>query len=214
MTSSHVVDAGLIASPSHTTAQLLIDGRWRDADSTFDVVDPATLEVIGTAADGDADDALEALSAACRAAEGWASTSAEQRGGLLRTAAAAIRGQVNELAALLTAENGKPLGEARGEVLAAARMLEWSAEEGRRANGRVTPTAGAGPGFVLQAPVGPSLAITPWNFPASMLIRKVGLALAAGAPLIVKPAEQTPLIATALVQIVQGAGLPDGVLQS
>lgn len=214
MSSPNLVDANITPPVSERHAQLFIDGRWRDASSTFDVVDPATLEVIGTAADGDADDALDALAAACRAADGWASTSAEERGGLLRTAATRIRERADELAQLLTAENGKPLGEARGELLAAARMLDWSAEEGRRANGRVTPTAGAGPGFVLLAPVGPALAITPWNFPASMLIRKVGLALAAGAPLIVKPAEQTPLIATELIRIVHDAGLPDGVLQS
>ncbi|GAB3504595.1 NAD-dependent succinate-semialdehyde dehydrogenase [Amycolatopsis cihanbeyliensis] len=195
-------------------ATLLIDGRWRSGETNFDVVDPATQAVIGTATDGGEADAADALDAACRAFEAWRSTSAEQRGEFLRVAAAEIRDRVDPLAELLTSENGKPLRESAGELLGSARMLEWSAEEGRRAYGRVTPSSPSGPGLVLTAPVGPALAITPWNFPASMLIRKIGLALAAGVPLIVKPAEQTPLIATELVRIIEETGIPAGVLQS
>ncbi|MEV0316425.1 NAD-dependent succinate-semialdehyde dehydrogenase [Nonomuraea fuscirosea] len=203
------------ASPpvSVSPESLLLNGRWQGGSASFDVTDPATLQVIGQAADGRREDALAALAAAEAAAEGWRAVSAEDRAGLLRDAAAEIRVRADRLAALLTSENGKPLAEARGEVLGSARMLDWAAEEGRRAHGRVTQPAGAGPGLVLKAPVGPALAITPWNFPASMLIRKVGLALAAGCPLIVKPAEQTPLIGAELIRIVHAAGLPAGVLQ-
>ncbi|HEY2055591.1 MAG TPA: NAD-dependent succinate-semialdehyde dehydrogenase [Solirubrobacterales bacterium] len=197
-----------------SSATLLIDGTWRSSEKTFTVVDPATLEPIGEAADGTPEEALEALDAACAAFDGWRATSPEERAGLLRAAATELRGQVERLAELITAENGKPLNEARIEVIASARMLEWSAEEGRRANGRVTPGGATGPGLVMYAPIGPALAISPWNFPASMLVRKLGLALAAGAPVIAKPAEQTPLIATELVRILQDTGLPPGVLQS
>ncbi|RKT56116.1 aldehyde dehydrogenase family protein [Saccharothrix australiensis] len=200
--------------PTDSWATLLVDGQWRPGATSFEVVDPATGEPIGRAADGTARDALAALDAACAAAEAWRAVSAEERGGHLRRAAAAIRDRVDVLAALLTRENGKPLGEARAELLGSARMLEWSAEEARRAGGRVLPPSPSGPGLVVKAPVGPALAITPWNFPASMLIRKIGLALAAGAPLIVKPAEQTPLIATELVRVLHDTGLPAGVLQS
>ncbi|WP_031468970.1 NAD-dependent succinate-semialdehyde dehydrogenase [Sciscionella sediminilitoris] len=196
------------------SATLLIDGHWQSAPARFDVLDPASLEVIGTAADADAAQARAALDAAAAAFRGWADTDPETRGDHLRAAATEIRARRAELAALLSTENGKPLAEAAGELGSAARMLDWAAEEGRRAYGRVTPSTAAGPGLVLRSPVGPVLAITPWNFPASMLIRKVGLALAAGCPVIAKPAEQTPLIATALLGILQETGLPAGVLQS
>lgn len=196
-----------------TGATLLIDGTWRSVDTVFDIVDPATLEVIGQAADAGPEEAHEALAAADRAFRTWRTSAAEDRAGHLRAAAARIREQQDDLADLLSRENGKPLSEARGEILASARMLDWAAEEGRRAYGRVTPPSANGPGLVLKVPVGPVLAIAPWNFPASMLVRKLGLALAAGAVIIAKPAEQTPLIATALVQILQETGLPAGVLQ-
>ncbi|TYK44327.1 NAD-dependent succinate-semialdehyde dehydrogenase [Actinomadura decatromicini] len=201
--------------PADPSATLLVDGVWEPGSATFDVADPATLRVLGQVADAGPEEALAALAAADRAAGPWRRTPAESRSTALRAAAAGIRAQAEPLAALMTSENGKPLGEARGEILGSARMLEWAAEEARRANGRVTPDAAAGPGLVLRVPVGPALAITPWNFPASMLVRKVGLALAAGCPVIVKPAEQTPLVGTALVRIIAEAGeLPAGVLQS
>lgn len=199
---------------TRSAATLLINGEWRGAATNFDVLDPATLRVIGQAADARPEDALQALDAAAKAFGTWRSVSAEERSGYLRAAAAAIRADTESLAALLTSENGKPLGEAHGEITGSARMLEWAAEEGRRADGRVTPAGPGGPGLVMRAPVGPTLAITPWNFPASMLMRKVGLALAAGCPVIAKPAEQTPLIATELIRIVNETGLPVGVLQS
>ncbi|MFC6882263.1 MULTISPECIES: aldehyde dehydrogenase family protein [Actinomadura] len=196
-----------------STATLLIGGEWRTADATFEVVDPATLEPVARAADAGPREALAALDAACAAFPAWRDTAAEERATALGAAAARIRAGADSLAALMTAENGKPLAEARGEIMSSARMLDWAAEEGRRASGRVTPRAGGGPGLVLRAPVGPALAITPWNFPASMLVRKAGLALAAGCPVIVKPAEQTPLVGTELVRLIAD-GLPPGVLQS
>jgi succinate-semialdehyde dehydrogenase/glutarate-semialdehyde dehydrogenase len=205
---------GVMSVVDQRPATLLIDGAWQAGEAAFDVVDPATLEVIGRAADGGADQARRALDASVRAFPGWRATPAEERSGHLRAAAAEIRAQAARLAALLTEENGKPLAEARGEILGAARMLEWGAEEGRRAYGRVTPPSANGPGLVVREPVGPTLAITPWNFPASMVVRKVGLALAAGAPVTLKPAEQTPLIATELVRLINATGLPAGVLQS
>ncbi|WUI01243.1 NAD-dependent succinate-semialdehyde dehydrogenase [Spirillospora sp. NBC_00431] len=201
--------------PADPSATLLVNGMWQSAAATFDVTDPATLKVIAQAADAGPQEALAALDAADAAAESWRRTTAEERSAALRAGAGRIRTQADSLAALMTSENGKPLGEARGEVLGSARMLEWAAEEARRANGRVAPDGAAGPGMVLRTPVGPALAITPWNFPASMLVRKVGLALAAGCPVIVKPAEQTPLIGTELVRLIAEAGaLPPGVLQS
>ncbi|GAA4231809.1 NAD-dependent succinate-semialdehyde dehydrogenase [Actinomadura meridiana] len=201
--------------PADPSATLLIDGTWQTAASTFDVTDPATLKVIAKVADAGPDEALTALAAADRAAEPWRRVTAEERAAALRAAVARIRAQADALAALMTSENGKPLGESKGEVLGSARMLEWAAEECRRANGRTTPDAAGGPAMVLRVPIGPTLAISPWNFPASMLVRKVGLALAAGCPVIVKPAEQTPLVGTELVRLINEAGnLPAGVLQS
>jgi succinate-semialdehyde dehydrogenase/glutarate-semialdehyde dehydrogenase len=202
---------GKLVDPDGRTQ--LIDGVWRTSESTFDVQDPATLETIGVAAEASLEDAVTAMDAACRGFEVWRRTTVEDRANLLRAASARIRAASAELGALMTAENGKPLGEAVGEVLASARMLDWAAEQGRRANGRVAPSGPSGPGFVLRSPVGPVLAITPWNFPGSMLVRKVGLALAAGCSVIVKPAEQTPLIGTALVRLI-AEELPAGVLQS
>ncbi|PZG45107.1 NAD-dependent succinate-semialdehyde dehydrogenase [Spongiactinospora gelatinilytica] len=204
----------MAVDPAETSATLLIDGEWRSGASVFEVVDPATLEVIAKVADGGPDDALAALSAAVTAFRTWREVPSEERAATLRRAADRIRAEADRLAAVLTAENGKPLGESRGEILGTARMLEWAAEEGRRAYGRVTPPNAAGPGLVMREPVGPTLAISPWNFPASMLVRKLSLALAAGCTVIAKPAEQTPLIATELIRIIADAGLPPGALQS
>jgi succinate-semialdehyde dehydrogenase/glutarate-semialdehyde dehydrogenase len=199
---------------SDPSATLLINGHWRTGPSTFEVLDPATMELIGHAGDATTTEAAEAIDSAWAAFPTWRGTDSEARSGHLRAASAAIREHADLLAGLLTSENGKPLAEARGEILGCARMLDWSAEEGRRAGGRVTPLSANGPGLTLRSPVGPVLAITPWNFPASMLARKIGLALAAGAPIIVKPAEQTPLIAAAVIRLINDSGLPPGALQN
>lgn len=193
---------------------LLIDGEWQAAVNGFDVIDPATTELIGVAADATDDHAHQATAAAARAFAGWRDVDAETRGGYLRRAAAAFRENLPALADILSRENGKPIPQAEAEVLSSARMLEWAAEEGRRAYGRVTPAAAhGGPGFVLTAPVGPTFAISPWNYPMSMIVRKIGLALASGSTVIAKPAKKTPFTSEAAVRLIQDTGLPPGVLQ-
>jgi succinate-semialdehyde dehydrogenase/glutarate-semialdehyde dehydrogenase len=201
-------DADLLPESGRT---LLIGGVWHPAQSTFDVLDPATLEVIGQAADAGAAEARAALDAAVSAYDAWRNEPAEARATRLRAAVEAIRARAESLARLLSIENGKPYAEAHGEILRGAAMLEWGVEEGRRVYGRVTPSSANGPGIVLTAPVGPALVITPWNFPASMLMRKIGLSLSAGAPVVAKPAEQTPLIAVAVTKLINEQ-LPPGVL--
>jgi len=191
---------------------LLINGEWKGTGSSFEVTDPATGEVLATASNGTAAEATAALDAAATAFPAWRATPSETRAELLRAAAAGIRAHLEPLADLMSRENGKPLGEARGELLGSARTLEWSAEEGRRAYGVVPTPAAHGPSLVLKAPVGPTYAIAPWNFPASMYVRKIALALAAGCTIVTKPAALTPLIAVALTKIINDAGLPAGVL--
>lgn len=191
---------------------LLIGGGWRHADARYDVRDPATGESIGEADDAGATDARAAVDAAAEAAAGWRAQPPEARSSVLRSAAAAIRADSGELALLLSRESGKPLGEARGELLSGAAAMDWAAEEGRRTDGRLVSIGGGRRGMVLKQPVGITVAISPWNFPASMFLRKLALALAAGCTTVAKPAEQTPLIARALVARFVGAGCPGGVL--
>lgn len=191
---------------------VLVDGRWRQAEERYEVRDPATGEVLALADDADAADARAAVDAAARAAASWSAQSPEERSSVLRAAAAAIRADREELALLLSLESGKPLGEAAGELLSGAAAVEWAAEEGRRVHGRLLSLSGGRRGMVLKQPVGVTIAVSPWNFPASMFLRKIALALAAGCTAVAKPADQTPLIARALVQRFVGAGCPDGVL--
>jgi succinate-semialdehyde dehydrogenase/glutarate-semialdehyde dehydrogenase len=191
---------------------LYIDGRWENGSGRFPVLNPATGKEIGAADEAGIDLADAAVAAANAALPGWRETPAEARSDLLRAVASRIRASVDELAQLLTEENGKPLREARGELMASARTLEWTAEEARRVYGRMVPLEAHRRGMVWKQPIGVVVGISPWNFPASMLIRKIGLALAAGCTMVVKPAEQTPLIATALVRVFADAGCPAGVL--
>ncbi|MFC9359208.1 NAD-dependent succinate-semialdehyde dehydrogenase [Rhodococcus sp. NPDC057014] len=193
-------------------ATLLIGGNWRSGTGTFDVTDPATGAVIGQASDSGVVEVLAALDAASTAFADWKATPVETRSSILHRAADAIRAEADSLASVMTAENGKPLAESRGEILNSARMLEWSAQEARRACGRTVPNAAQGPSMVLTQPVGPVLAISPWNFPASMLVRKIAMALAAGCTVIAKPADLTPLIAVAIIRTITEAGIPAGVL--
>lgn len=202
------VSTVLPATPGHT---LLIGGEWVGAATTFDVLDPATMRRVGDAADAGPDEARAALAAAESASAAWRNEPAESRATRLRAAVERIRSHAESLAVLMSIENGKPVAEARGEILRGAAMLEWGIEEGRRVYGRVVPSSAHGRGVVLAAPVGISLLITPWNFPASMLMRKIGLALSAGCTVISKPAEQTPLIAVAITAIINDE-LPGGVL--
>jgi len=191
---------------------LLVGGGWRHADERYQVRDPATGEVVGWADDAGVTDARAAVDAAAEAAGAWRSQPPEQRSSVLRKAAEAIRADGEELALLLSRESGKPLGEARGELFSGAAAMDWAAEEGRRTDGRLVSIGGGRRGMVLKQPVGVTVAISPWNFPVSMFLRKIALALAAGCTAVAKPAEQTPLIARALVARFVGAGCPDGVL--
>jgi len=196
-------------------AQLYINGEWRPARSgrTFAVRNPATREVIAEVADGDREDARAAIKAAHAAFPAWAQTPAEQRARLLMAAAQRMQERLEELARLLTLENGKPLTESRVEVQVAAAFLQWNAEEARRVYGQVVPPAATNRRvLVLRQPVGVVAAITPWNFPASMVTRKLGPALAAGCTAVLRPARATPLIAAAIFQIFDEVGFPKGVV--
>ena len=195
--------------------QLLIGGSWREAASgdRFDVTDPATGDVIGSVPDAGRDDVSAAIDAAAAAFPSWAATPAIERGRLLRRAADLMRERRPRIAAVMTAEQGKPLTEAAGEVEYAAGFLEWFAGEAERIYGQVVPPSTPDKRvLVLRQPVGVTAAITPWNFPAAMLTRKLGPALAAGCTSVVKPAEATPLTAVEVCRALIDAGAPDGVV--
>jgi succinate-semialdehyde dehydrogenase/glutarate-semialdehyde dehydrogenase len=194
---------------------LFIGGRWRPAMSgaTFEVEDPSVGRPLRTVADAGSEDALAALLAASDAQEAWAAHPPRERGEILRTAFDLIHARLDDLALLMTLEMGKPLAEARGEVAYAAEFFRWFAEEAVRIDGgyAVSPD-GKDRLLVMRRPVGPTLLVTPWNFPLAMGTRKIGPAVAAGCTMVVKPAEQTPLSMLMLAQIMAEAGLPDGVL--
>ncbi|WP_051342207.1 NAD-dependent succinate-semialdehyde dehydrogenase [Pseudonocardia spinosispora] len=198
------------------TPLLLIGGRWVDSGdgATMPVENPATGEVIREVADATAADGRAALDAAVAAQRSWAATPARARSDILRRAYERVIADTDRLAAIMTAEMGKPLAEAKGEVAYAAEFLRWFAEEAVRIGGgdfTRTPD-GANRAMVVRQPVGPCLLITPWNFPLAMGTRKIGPALAAGCTVVLKPAPQTPLASLALAQIFTEVGLPDGVL--
>jgi succinate-semialdehyde dehydrogenase / glutarate-semialdehyde dehydrogenase len=194
---------------------LFIDGKWCDAGSgrTFDVINPATGAVLGTAADGNGSDARLAVGAAGRAFGPWAAATAYERSTLLAAAYRIMIERQDELARLMTSEQGKPLRMARTEVGYAADFLLWFAEEAKRVYGETIPSARSDQRFVvLRQPVGVAAAITPWNYPISMITRKVAPALAAGCTIVLKPAEQTPLCAVATFRVFEDAGFPPGVV--
>ncbi len=194
---------------------LLIDGTWRPgADGArLDVVDPATGEPIGSVADASVADALAAVDAAAAAAPSWAATAPRERAELLRRAFELMREREEAIAGTITAEMGKPLAEARGEAAYAAEFLRWFAEEAVRAEGEyaIAP-GGAARVLVLPQPVGVSVLVTPWNFPAAMATRKLGPALAAGCTAIIKPASETPLTTMLIAGLLEEAGVPRGVV--
>ena len=195
--------------------QLLIDGRWRPAsgERTFDVENPATGSVLCAVADASPADGTAALDAAVRTQSSWAAHPPRERGEILRGAYELIISRRDDLALLMTLEMGKPLAESRTEITYAAEFFRWFAEEAVRIEGSysVAPN-GRGRLLVMRQPVGPSLLITPWNFPMAMGTRKIGPAVAAGCTMVIKPATQTPLSMLVLAEILQEAGLPDGVL--
>jgi succinate-semialdehyde dehydrogenase / glutarate-semialdehyde dehydrogenase len=195
--------------------QLLIGGQWTGSASgdTFDVLNPASGEVVGSVPNGSAADVEAAIDAASAAFEGWRSAPAIERARILRRAADTIRARKDEIAAVMTAEQGKPLAEAAGEVDYAAGFLEWFGGEAERVYGEVVPAAAAGNRvLVLRQPVGVAAAITPWNFPAAMMTRKLGPAMAAGCTSVVKPASATPLTAALILRAIEDAGAPPGVV--
>ncbi|WP_313003035.1 NAD-dependent succinate-semialdehyde dehydrogenase [Brevundimonas sp.] len=194
--------------------QAYIDGRWIDADdgATFEVTDPATGEVLATAPDMGAAETRRAIAAAEAAMKPWAAKTAGERARILRRWFDLMMSEQEALGRLLTREQGKSLTEAKGEIAYAASFIEWFAEEGKRTYGEVIPTHDAGKRLItLRQPVGVVGAITPWNFPAAMITRKVGPALAAGCAVVLKPASQTPLSALALAVLAEEAGLPPGL---
>lgn len=193
---------------------LFIDGKWQGADdgATFDVTDPATGDIVGTAADAGAAETDRALAAATAAFPSWSRETAYRRAEVLWKAHDLMLERSESLAALMTREQGKPLKAARNEVRYAASFLSWFAEEAKRVYGGTIPSARADQRLtVLRQPVGVVAAITPWNYPVSMITRKVAPAVAAGCTVVLKPAEQTPLCAVAVFDLLAEAGLPAGV---
>jgi succinate-semialdehyde dehydrogenase/glutarate-semialdehyde dehydrogenase len=195
--------------------QLHIAGGWRDGSTgeSSPVIDPATGETVAEVAVATPDDMVSAIDAAQGAFAEWSRTPAPQRSRILRRWYELIVERADDLAQLLTAEQGKPLAEARGEILYGAGFIEWFAEEAKRLYGEVIPTNNPDRRMMtIRSAVGVTAAITPWNFPCAMILRKAAPALAAGCSMIIKPAEETPLSALALAALAQEAGIPAGVL--
>jgi succinate-semialdehyde dehydrogenase/glutarate-semialdehyde dehydrogenase len=203
-----------LKDPSLLRQQCYIDGRWVDADSkaTIQVVNPATGGVLGTIPKMGAAETRRAIEAANAAWPAWRARTAKERAAILRKWFDLMMANQDDLGIIMTAEQGKPLAEAKGEIAYAASFIEWFAEEGKRTYGDVIPTVAADRRLVvIKQPVGVCAAITPWNFPAAMITRKAGPALAAGCPMVVKPATQTPYSALALAVLAERAGVPKGV---
>ncbi len=204
----------LLTDVSLLRAQAYVDGSWRSAASgkTFPVKNPATGAVIGEVADLTPEEVSAAIDAADAAFPAWAAKTAKERAAILRKWYDLILANADDLARLMTAEQGKPLAEAKGEVIYGASFVEWFAEEARRVYGDVVPSPKADSRIlVLKQPIGVVAAITPWNFPNAMITRKVAPALAAGCTVVVKPAADTPLSALALAELAERAGVPKGV---
>ena len=194
---------------------LYIGGEWIDAEEgrTFDVHDPATNEVIASIADATPADGIRALDAAVAAQDAWAATAPRTRSDILRRAFDLVQEHKEDLALLMTLEMGKPLAEARGEVVYGGEFLRWFSEEAVRIQGRYgTNPEGTGRMVVSQRPVGPSFFVTPWNFPFAMATRKIAPALAAGCTVVIKPPALTPLTTLFFTKLLEEAGLPAGVV--
>jgi succinate-semialdehyde dehydrogenase / glutarate-semialdehyde dehydrogenase len=191
----------------------LIGGEWVAGAARFDVNDPATGLKLAAVPNLGTPETLDAIAAADKAWPAWRAKTAKERHAVLMKWFSLIMANADDLARILTAEQGKPLAEARGEVVYGASFIEWFAEEAKRVYGETIPTTDNGKRYIiLKQPVGVCAAITPWNFPIAMITRKVAPALAAGCPVVIKPAEQTPLSALALAELAQRAGMPAGVL--
>src|SRR6516164_7534053 len=194
--------------------QAYIGGRWCDADSgaTFKVDNPATGEILGNVPLMKANETRRAVEKAKEAFAAWSRRPAKERSALLRRWHDLIMSNVDDLGALMTAEQGKPLAEAKGEVAYAASFIEWFGEEAKRVYGDTIPSPWSDRRLVvIKQPIGVCAAITPWNFPAAMITRKAGPALASGCTMVAKPAESTPYSALALAVLAERAGIPAGV---
>jgi succinate-semialdehyde dehydrogenase / glutarate-semialdehyde dehydrogenase len=194
---------------------IYIDGKWKDASDgkTLDVIDPATGKVLATIADASAEDGMAAIDAADRAQAEWAKTAPRYRAELLRAAFEKVAAMADDFALLMSLEMGKPVAEAKGEVAYGNEFIRWFSEEAVRVTGRYgTAPDGKNRIMVLKRPVGPSLFITPWNFPLAMATRKIGPAIAAGCTMILKPAALTPLTSLLFAKVLEEVGLPAGVL--
>ena len=216
----NVHDASIASALGLKDASLLrqqcyIDGAWCDADSgeTIPVTNPATGEVLGTVPKMGAAETRRAIEAAERAYPAWRALTAKERATILRKWHDLMMENQDDLGIIMTAEQGKPLAEAKGEVAYAASFIEWFAEEGKRIYGETIPQHQNDKRIVvIKEPIGVTAAITPWNFPAAMITRKTGPALAAGCPMVVKPATATPFSALALAELAERAGVPKGIL--
>ena len=203
----------LLNDPSLLKTDALIGGDWIHGPSRFEVFDPATGQRLADVARLGAAEADSAIAAADKAWPAWRAKTAKERGAILMKWFALLHQHADDLARIMTAEQGKPLAEAKGEVGYGASFLEWFAEEARRIYGETIPSTDGNKRFlVIKQPIGVCAAITPWNFPIAMITRKVAPALAAGCPVIIKPAEATPLSALAVAELAQRAGMPAGVL--
>jgi succinate-semialdehyde dehydrogenase/glutarate-semialdehyde dehydrogenase len=199
----------------YPNTNLYTDGAWKPAVSgkTLEVLNPATGDPIGTVAHAEKADLDIALAAAQRGFETWRKVSAHERYRLMRKAADILRGRINDVAATMTMEQGKPLAEAKGETMVAVEIIDWFAEEARRAYGRTVPARMDGVyQLEVKEPVGPVAAFTPWNFPINQAVRKISCAVAAGCSIIIKGPEETPAACAALVGAFVEAGLPAGVI--
>jgi succinate-semialdehyde dehydrogenase/glutarate-semialdehyde dehydrogenase len=204
-----------LKDPALLRHEAFIDGEWQSADdkSTFEVVDPSNGESLGTVPMMGAAETRRAIDAANAAWPAWRKKTAKERAVIMRRWFDLMIANADDLALILTTEQGKPLAEAKGEITYAASFIEWFAEEGKRVAGDTLATPAADKRIVVtKEPIGVCAAITPWNFPAAMITRKVAPALAAGCPIVVKPAEATPLTALAMAVLAERAGVPKGVL--
>jgi succinate-semialdehyde dehydrogenase/glutarate-semialdehyde dehydrogenase len=203
-----------LKDPKLLQSRAYLAGQWQQADddTTFDIVNPATGERIAKVPRMGVQETRRAIEAANAAWPAWRAKTGKERAKILRAWHDLMLANADDLALILTTEQGKPLAEAKGEIVYAASFLEWFAEEAKRVNGDTIPTPSPDKRIVVtKEPIGVCAAITPWNFPAAMITRKVGPALAAGCPIIVKPAEATPLSALALAVLAERAGVPAGV---
>ena len=195
--------------------QCYIDATWTDAGSraTVDVINPATEQKLGTVPNMGAAETRRAIEAANAAWPAWRAKSAKERAALLRKWFEIMMANQEDLAVLMTVEQGKPLAESRGEIAYGASFIEWFAEEGKRIYGDTIPAQAADRRIlVLKQPIGVCAAVTPWNFPNAMITRKAGPALAAGCTMVIKPASMTPYSALALCELAERAGIPKGVI--